>query len=981
MGSLKIYIAFLIILCFKFSIYAQNNTDRKQITANYDLDKLNALKTKFSIINAIEKEKVLKFAKKNNLDVIIENEDGGVSILTKVLDDGTPIYTETFNTGSAATINTDKIHPGGIFGLALTGEGINLGIWDGGLVRSTHQELANRVQQFDFPENLSNHATHVSGTMIASGVDPIAKGMAYEASLTAYDFQDDLLEMLAEAANGMIISNHSYGLTPSSIPVEWFGAYLPFTRNLDQLLYNAPNYLAVFAAGNSNNANPTYNPTKNGYDLISGYNLAKNILSVANVEEVTNYVDATSVQIWQTSSWGPTDDGRIKPDISAKGRLTYSSIATEDDAYSLNYTGTSMAAASVTGSIGLLQQHYKNMYGSFLNAASVRALVIHTAREAGLNPGPDYIYGWGLMDNLRAAEILSNLDFSSILQQNLLSEGQTLSFNVEAVNADEPLVVTIAWTDPPGTSQDVSAADDITPRLVNDLDVKVTAQDGTTVFLPWELDVNQPDAAAIQGDNTVDNVEKIEVQNAVGTYTIEVSHKGVLQNSGQNYSLIVSGVAENDFVIKSNEAFKSVCANTDAFFDIEVESQNSFNSDINLSVSGLPITMSANFSSPVISNQDTSQLQISGLDTAPLGEYPFTVTASAGSDSYSFNFSINIKNADPLDNVVLISPDNQVLTNPVFATLNWNPVNNANAYEVDLSTSQDFNDIIFTTTTAQISIDVPNELDSGETYHWRVRPKNDCIVGNYEIETFTVTLLECPDFVFSQDTPITIADNSTSISESVITLTGNNQVLDIVADVNVYVNISHTRLSDLVITLQSPNGTTLTLLDRECSDLDDLDVTFDGKGTEIFCNLNAPGLLGLLKPEMSLFGYNGESLIGDWKLTVTDNSPNNGGVINSFGIQVCSEDVLSDQTFDLREVTIYPNPSTGIFYINLNRYNNITNVKVTVFNINGKNLLDTILTNDNSNDFTVDLSKYNSGLYFLKIESNRRYVIKKLILN
>ena len=190
--------------------------------------------------------------------------------------------------------------------------------------------------------------------------------------------------MTQEAMNGMLVSNHSYGLTPSSIPESWFGAYLSFASDLDNLVFNAPYYLPVFAAGNSRNVPASdggpFNPDKNGFDLISGKNLAKNILSVANVLEINNYIGPLSVSIYDSSSWGPTDDGRIKPDISAKGTNTFSSTSNADDTYS-SFTGTSMAAPSVSGSIGLLHQHHNNLYDSFLNAASMRALVIHTAER------------------------------------------------------------------------------------------------------------------------------------------------------------------------------------------------------------------------------------------------------------------------------------------------------------------------------------------------------------------------------------------------------------------------------------------------------------------------------------------------------------------------------------------------------------------------------------------------------------------------
>jgi subtilisin-like proprotein convertase family protein/subtilisin family serine protease len=969
----------LLILFFSTQItIAQTEEERIEITSGYNFDNLNSLSEQFSALYNIQRRKVLEYARENNLDIVVTKQDGGTSLLYKILEDGTPVYLETFNTGSAQTINTDQVHEGGTLGLSLSGKNMQMGIWDGGLVRLTHQEFNLRVAQLDSPENFSNHATHVAGTMIASGVDPAAKGMAYEASLIAYDFNGDIPEMVNEAANGLLISNHSYGFSPSSIPVEWFGAYLSFARSIDQITFNAPYYLPVFAAGNSNNAFPPHNPNKNGYDLISGKNLAKNILTVANVEEVTNYVDPSSVVIWQSSSWGPTDDGRIKPDISAKGRLTYSSIATADDAYSGNYTGTSMAAPAISGSIALLQEHHNNMFGSYLTAASMRGLVLHTAREAGTDPGPDYIFGWGLMNTAEAANVISNKNFTTIIQENTLNDSNTFTYPVEAIDPNTPLVATIAWTDPPGNIQDTSVADDPTPRLVNDLDIKIIAPDAFTEFLPWKLDPSQPVAAATTGDNLVDNVEKIEIPNATGNYTIQISHKGNLQNLSQDYTLIVSGIAENDFVLKSNQSYRSFCANTAAFFNLEIDSQTTFNSNINLSVSGLPASLITNFSANTISNQGQSILNIDGLDTVQAGDYPFTVTATSGSESYSLDFMLNIRAADPLSNPVLTSPLNDGQLSSTIVTLQWDSVSSATSYDVDFSASQNFDSILFSANTEQTAVNVPIELDSDSTYFWRVRPISECVTGNYSVESFNTKPLVCEPIVFANDTPISIPEDTTATLQSVINIPSGTGLAFPVEDVNIILDITHTWLSDLTVTLTSPQGTTITLLEDECSDLDDIDVIFDDKGLNINCNFSSPALQGLIKPKDNLSVFVNEDFAGDWTLTVEDDFNADGGIINNFGIEICVEQFLSNPDFIKSDFSIIPNPSTGI--VNLSTDNNLrSKAKVLVFDINGK-LLENIDLEFLENTHKLDFSHLSTGIYLLKLQSENQSAVKKLII-
>ena len=103
------------------------------------------------------------------------------------------------------------------------------------------------------------------------------------------------------------------------------------------------------------------------------------------------------------SAWGPVDDGRIKPDIVANGADVFSTLETSDGAYGQMY-GTSMANASASGTLALLKEHYMNTHGgAVMKAATLKGLVIHTADECGPSPGPDYQFGWGLLNAESAA--------------------------------------------------------------------------------------------------------------------------------------------------------------------------------------------------------------------------------------------------------------------------------------------------------------------------------------------------------------------------------------------------------------------------------------------------------------------------------------------------------------------------------------------------------------------------------------------------
>jgi len=174
-----------------------------------------------------------------------------------------------------------------------------------------------------------------------------------------------------------------------------------------------------------------------------------------------------------------------------------------------------------------------------MRAATVRGLICHSAKEAGFYVGPDYEFGWGLANAELAANIITNKNGSTILEENTLNAGQTFTKQI-SIPATQKLSVTICWTDPQAVANSSSSNDNRTPRLRSNLDLKVL-KDGI-IYYPWKLDVEDPLAGATNtADNDVDNVEKVEIPNAQpGVYTIQVRHKGTLVGGSQNYSLIAN---------------------------------------------------------------------------------------------------------------------------------------------------------------------------------------------------------------------------------------------------------------------------------------------------------------------------------------------------------------------------------------------------------------------------------------------------------
>jgi hypothetical protein len=541
------------------------------------------------------KEKLMQqrlqtLAKEKGWPAIMHGPNGKIALLAGVDALGYPEYIVTDNNiTAAATIGTSRLWPGGVTGLNLSGSSNSvrskLGVWDGGAVRSTHLELTGRILQKDNATALSDHATHVSGTLVASGANPLAKGMSFgQQQLWAYDFGNDNSEMLADAAN-LLVSNHSYGeiagwyFNDGVNPGRWefrgranenedykMGYYSSKAELWDSIAYNAPYYLIVKSSGNKRNENgpavgqPYWRYDANGvmsaagarpdgiysndaYDIIPSYGVAKNILTVAAVGMLpSGYLKSSDVTMSSFSSWGPTDDGRIKPDVSAAGVGLLSSVASADNAYD-SYSGTSMASPNAAGSLLLLQEYYAQLHGGvFMRSATLKGLVIHTADEAGVSAGPDYQFGWGLINMQKAAAAITSNNTNHLIQESVLNNSNTASQNVVATGQGQ-LIATISWTDPRGPVEPLATAlNNPTKRLVHDLDIRV--KKGATTYEAWVLNPANPSAAATKGDNITDNVEQVVVSDVIPgeTYTIEITHKGSLARGTQAYSLLVSGI-------------------------------------------------------------------------------------------------------------------------------------------------------------------------------------------------------------------------------------------------------------------------------------------------------------------------------------------------------------------------------------------------------------------------------------------------------
>lgn len=492
---------------------------------------------------------------------------------------GHPIFIMPHETRSGRVVKADLVYPLGTSGLRLTGKGMTMGVFDGGRIQLEHQEFQGRVRMIDNVTLNNFHATHVTGIIAAGGINPDSRGIAYEASVDGYTFDNFDSKLIDALEDGLEISNHSYGpatgwVSDPSFRHSWrwygdstlsetvdykFGYYSDWAQFHDALIYFYPYHILVTSAGNSRSQNGPSAPfthevlnsgdwvtsTKrrdpNGpYDSTPFAGVAKNIITVGAISGSS----PDNFSMANFSSWGPTDDGRIKPDLVGVGVGVFSTLEDSGEQTNRygNLQGTSMSSPNVAGGLLLIRQHFLQNLRYTPLASTIKGLGIHTAKQ---NPdagrGPNYRFGWGLLDVEAAVNQITKLDSNKfVIEEFIIKDRQVLDKFVYSDGLN-PLKVTLAWTDPEGDIPPPS----LNPKdtiLVNDIDLKVIDPEGNE-FFPYILDPANPSNSATTGINYLDNTEVVEIENPIpGKYILEISHKkDSLVYGLQILSLIATG--------------------------------------------------------------------------------------------------------------------------------------------------------------------------------------------------------------------------------------------------------------------------------------------------------------------------------------------------------------------------------------------------------------------------------------------------------
>ncbi len=381
------------------------------------------------------------------------------------------------------------------------GSDVKVMLQDDGII-GPHIDYQGRIGSQNLTYNYGNHGDHCAGTIFGSGnLDPTAAGMAPGAELhtwgaaPGYPGFNDIAN--AYTNTGIRISSTSYSDGCNA-------GYTSLARTMDIQVHTYESLMHVFSAGNAGTQNCGYGAGSGWGNITGGHKVGKNVIATANLT-LTGGLSGSS-------SRGPAHDGRIKPDISAKGTNVVSTIDPHDYA---SFTGTSMACPGIAGSLAQLYQAYKELNGGTEPPGGLmKGLILNTADDLG-NTGPDFLFGWGHINNLKAVEALENETYMS----GEVSQGETNTHTLTVPEGVKEMKVMVYWTDKEAS---VSAS----VALVNNLDITIT-DPGNEDHYPWLLN-HYPHADSLslpaeKGVDALNNVEQVQVDDpAAGTYTLNV---------------------------------------------------------------------------------------------------------------------------------------------------------------------------------------------------------------------------------------------------------------------------------------------------------------------------------------------------------------------------------------------------------------------------------------------------------------------------
>lgn len=349
------------------------------------------------------------------------------------------------------------------------------------------------------------------------------------------------------------------------------------------------------------------------------------------------------------------------------------------------------------------------------------------------------------------------------------------------------------------------------------------------------------------------------------------------------------------FFALADRPVQSVCA--EEVVSYSISTSENFVGSVNLSLDNLPDGLIATFADNTVSPGESTMLTIAGTENLSAGTYIFNLIGSDGSNTSTQTLFLTIATGLPLT-PGLSSPANMSVDQTLVVVLNWEEVDEIISYSIELATDADFNDLITQQAGLSDNTFITPTLAISTTYFWRVRAINVCGTGSWSAPfSFQTGALSCGLTPANTD-GITIGPGGGTTATSTLVINQEGPISSIRL---VNFTTDHTYTGDLAATLTAPNGTSIQLFTQPDCFRPGMMVTFDDAATATYAQFNNTcdggqtyAIQGEFQPFEALSTFLGESAIGTWTLTITDNFNDDGGQLLGWGLDICT--LLPDMT-------------------------------------------------------------------------------------
>lgn len=473
-----------------------------------------------------------------------------------------------------------------------------------------------------------------------------------------------------------------------------------------------------------------------------------------------------------------------------------------------------------------------------------------------------------------------------------------------------------------------------------------------------------------------DGSETVTIPNNVGT-----THRIMVRGNNN----IFFDISNNNFTITApassfsasfnrvaGEQNKPVCQGANTItYTIDYTALAGFSGTTNFSATGVPANTTVVFSPTSMVGSGPVTMTVTTTASTPVGLANIIVNAVSGVTK-TVPFYLDVANAPVAP--TLTSPINNATLQNVSLNLGWTAVVNATGYDIEIATDNGFSNIISTGSSATTSYMI-NGLNQGTDYYWRVKPTSASCSGNFGTSfKFTTGVVNCS--TVTNNTAVTlppIGGNNTRTST--INIPSGMSI----SDLNLSVDISHTSISDLRLTLAGPTGASAIVLNASCGANDNIDATFDDSGSALTCGTN-PAVTGTVIPLNALSIFNGTNSTGTWTLTIRDNANGNGGTLNNWALNICNISApLSNPEFEFADFLLSPNPSNGNFNVKFKSASSNT-IQINVHDMRGRQVFEKAFTSNGTFNQDISLNNVEAGIYLVSISEGTKKTVRKIIV-